>query len=118
MVCFFICCHLIDEIQELCLCWVHAHGPHGVPQLPGVDAAAAVHVELVEGLLELGDLLLAHVPRGPGGVGHGRELGLSHPLTLQMEIISLCFWDFQFALFKFEGRRNIFYFFLLQIMSV
>ena len=53
--------YLIYQIKQLLLRGVHAHGPHGVAQLGGVDGAAAVHVELVEGLLELGHLLLAHL---------------------------------------------------------
>ena len=53
--------YLIYQIQQLLLRGVHAHGPHGVSQLGGVDGPAPVHVELVEGLLELGHLLLAHL---------------------------------------------------------
>ena len=53
--------HLIDKIKKLCLCRVHAHGAHGVAQLLGVDGPAPVHVELVEGLLQLSDLLLAAI---------------------------------------------------------
>ena len=47
---FYTDIHLIYQIQQLLLRGVHAHGPHGVSQLGGVDGPAPVHVELVEGL--------------------------------------------------------------------
>ena len=52
--------HLVDKVQQFLLGGVHAHRSHGVPQLGGVDGPAPVHIELVEGLPELRDLLLTH----------------------------------------------------------
>ena len=51
--------YFIDQVKQLCFCGVHAHRPHGIAKLPGVDRPPSVHVELVERLLQLGDLLLA-----------------------------------------------------------
>ena len=42
--------HLVDQLEQGVLGGVHAHRPHGPPQLLRADVAAPVHVELVEGL--------------------------------------------------------------------
>ena len=42
--------HLVDQLEQSVLGGVHAHRPHGPPQLLRADVAAPVHVELVEGL--------------------------------------------------------------------
>ena len=42
--------HLVDQLEQGVLGGVHAHRPHGPPQLLRADVAAPVHVELIEGL--------------------------------------------------------------------
>ena len=54
---------LVNQVEQLLLGGVHAHGAHGVAQLLGRDRPAPVVVELVEGLLQLRDLLLGQLLR-------------------------------------------------------
>ena len=69
--------YLIDQVEQFSFCWVHSHRPHSIAKLPCVDRPPAVHVKLVESLLQLGDLLLAegvcHVWWGDGGGLEARE---------------------------------------------
>ena len=51
---------LIEKVKYLSLGGVHAHGPHGVAQLPGADAAALVpsKIRYSKGIFELPLLLI------------------------------------------------------------
>ena len=42
--------HLIDELEQVVLRWVHAHRPHGPAQLLGADVSTPVNVKLIERL--------------------------------------------------------------------
>ena len=66
-------CHLVEQVEDLRLGGVHAHGPHGAAQLLGVDAAALVPVEHLEGLLELGHLLRAQLRLAHAHTSGGRQ---------------------------------------------
>ena len=42
--------HLIDELEQVVLRWVHAHRPHGPAELLGADVSTPVNVKLIERL--------------------------------------------------------------------
>ena len=44
--------YLVDQLQQLILCWVHPHSSHSVAQLCGVDCASSVNIKLIECLVD------------------------------------------------------------------
>lgn len=57
---------LVDKLQQFRLGWVVTHHSHGPAELLGGDEVVAVPVALIEGLPQLGQLLLVEeVPLVP-----------------------------------------------------
>ena len=84
--------YFVYEVKKLCLRGVHPHRPHGIAELASVDRPATVHVELIEGLLQLGDLLLTHWGGRLRGHGKASLPPPRHALTLKGGMFHLFPW--------------------------
>ena len=73
--------HLVDELKEVILGGVHAHGPHGPPQLLRADVPPSVHVKLIK-RLKTRTLLHGRILRMAGKRGSEGRYRCSHVGTL------------------------------------